>query len=53
MSTDQVIIQIDAPPSPAEAGDDQIFCNQTFTDIHALSPLIGQGAWTIEAEWPS
>ncbi len=49
MSTDQVIIQIDAPPSPAEAGDDQIFCNQTFTDIHALSPLIGQGAWTIES----
>ncbi len=48
MSTDQVTIQIDAPPSPANAGDDQIFCNLTSTSLAAESPAIGTGLWKID-----
>jgi|GEM_PF-6490745 len=33
-------------PSPAQAGTDIAICNDTFTTLNAIPPLIGTGGWT-------
>lgn len=48
VSTSEVIITREAPPSTAFAGADQSTCNTTFT-LAANTPAVGTGVWTITA----
>jgi gliding motility-associated-like protein len=45
-STDQVIINIDANPSVANAGNDQTICNST-AGLSGNIPLTGNGTWNV------
>ena len=46
-TTDQVTIQVDAPPTISDAGADQILCGMTNTILIANTPVIGDGMWTV------
>ncbi|MGQ0828815.1 MAG: PKD domain-containing protein [Bacteroidota bacterium] len=46
-STDDVVITIDALPTPANAGPDQNICNTTSTVTAANMPIIGTGVWSL------
>jgi hypothetical protein len=45
-SFDDVVVSIDVPPSPADAGPDTILCTSTFT-LNANVPDVGTGIWSL------
>lgn len=45
-NSDQMTIQSDNSPTPADAGPDQTLC-ATSTNLAAVAPTVGTGAWTI------
>ncbi len=45
-NSDEVIVTVDAAPTIALAGPDQVLCNTT-TSLAANTPIIGTGTWTI------
>lgn len=42
---DTIVINSFEDPSPALAGSDIMLCNDTFTTLAAIPPLIGNGSW--------
>lgn len=46
-STDDVVIYVNIPPTPANAGPDQTVCGLTIATLMANTPLVGTGVWTI------
>lgn len=45
-SRDTLYLLVSVPPSPANAGADQIICASSFT-LNATVPAIGSGNWTV------
>src|SRR5690606_28852350 len=45
-NSDEVTIKVDAAPTTADAGPDQVLCNTTTT-LAANTPVVGIGQWTI------
>lgn len=48
-SRDTVIVENNASPSSAMAGDDQILCASASATMNATPPLSGSGMWTVSS----
>ena len=46
-STDDVVIRIDANPTTANAGADQMICDTSATTLAGNAPTIGTGTWSV------
>ena len=46
-TTDEVSIQINEAPSTADAGSNQVLCDQTESIVNANAPAIGTGQWEV------
>jgi gliding motility-associated-like protein len=47
-SKDTVTITVNAPPTPANAGPNQVICATNYT-LNANSPIVGSGFWSVVA----
>lgn len=51
-TTDSTDITVKPNPTPAAAGNDQLLCNLSSTQLNANTPIVGSGNWTM-ASGPS
>ncbi len=51
-TSDSVTIQVDTPPSPAVAGDDETVCTDSYT-MQGVAPVEGSGVWSIASVTPA